>query len=295
MAMKVGVMVPVAEGDVDAPGAPSWRTVRAFAQRAEALGFDSLWVADHLNPVLHATGRPGAIHESWTLLTALAASTERVELGTLVLATTFRNPALVAKMAVTVDEVSGGRLILGLGCGNIESETVAFGLPWEARVVRFEEALRVIVPLLRGETVTVEGRFVAARDAVLAPAPQRRIPILVAAKGRRMLRLTARWADAWNTAWFAMPDERFAERMADLDAALAEEGRDPASITRTAGMSSDGRHPDSVTGALRAFAERGIDHVIVGLQPRRTVAALEGLADGLERYRAASRTVRVGA
>ena len=260
MAMKVGVMVPMADGDGDGPAIPTWPAIRSFGRRAEALGFDSLWVADHLMPHLDATGGVGGIHEAWTLLTALAASTERVELGTLVLAVPFRDPALLAKMAVAMDEVSGGRFILWLGCGNVESEMVAFGLPWRGRVARFEEALRIIVPLL------------------------------VAAKGPRMLRLTARFADAWNTAWYRAPDERFAKRMADLDTALATEDRAPESIARTAGMSVDGQAAAEIAAAFEAFEERGIGHVIVGLEPPRTEAALDRLAEGLDAYRA-SRTL----
>lgn len=291
MVMKVGVMVPMADGDGDGPAIPTWPAIRSFGRRAEALGFDSLWVADHLMPHLDATGGVGGIHEAWTLLAALAASTERVELGTLVLAVPFRDPALVAKMAVAMDEVSGGRFILGIGCGNTQSETVAFGLPWDGRVARFEEALRIIVPLLEGRVVDFEGRHVTVRGAVLRPGPSRRIPLLVAAKGARMLRLTARFADAWNTAWYPAPDERFAKRMADLDDALAAEGRDPDSIARTAGMSVDGQSPAEIAAALQAFEERSVGHVIVGLESPRTEAALERLAEGLDTYRGSSSLV----
>ena len=290
MAMKVGVMVPMADGDGDGPAIPTWPAIRSFGRRAEALGFDSLWVADHLMPHLDATGGVGGIHEAWTLLTALAASTERVELGTLVLAVPFRDPALLAKVAVAMDEVSGGRFILGIGCGNVESETVAFGLPWRGRVARFEEALRIIVPLLEGKAVRFEGRHFTVLGAVLAPSPRRRVPLLVAAKGPRMLRLTARFADAWNTAWYRAPDERFAKRMADLDTALATEDRAPESIARTAGMSVDGQAAAEIAAAFSLFEERGIGHVIVGLEPPRTEAALDRLAEGLDAYRA-SRTL----
>src|SRR6266545_2884583 len=168
--MKVGVTVPMTASDVaDGEPFPDWPTIRDFALRAEALGLDSVWVFDHL--LVRRGNQPTAgIHESWTVLSALAVVTSRVELGTLVMATPFRNPGLLAKMAVAVDEVSGGRLI-------------------------------------DGESVTFEGRWLQVRDVVLLPAPRRRIPILVASKGPRMLRLTAEHADAWNLAWHAHPRE----------------------------------------------------------------------------------------
>ena len=166
-----------------------------------------MWVCDHF-----LSGPPGqppeGIHEGWTILSALAATTKRVEVGSLVMCGSFRNPGLLAKMAATADAVARGRLILGLGAGWYDPEYEAFGYPTDHRVTRFEEALRIIRPLLRGESVTVRGRFHRVADASLLPPPERPIPLLVAATGPRMLRLTARYADAWNTAWFGPPDER---------------------------------------------------------------------------------------
>ena len=150
--------------------------------------------------------------------------------------TSFRHPALLAKMATTADAVSGGRLILGLGAGWYDPEYEAFGYPTDHRVGRFEEAISIIGHLLRGERVTLAGSYYQVRDAVLRPPPDRPIPILVAAKGRRMLRLTARYADAWNTAWFGLPDDLLHRRLAELNAALEAEGRDPATLRRTVGM-----------------------------------------------------------
>jgi alkanesulfonate monooxygenase SsuD/methylene tetrahydromethanopterin reductase-like flavin-dependent oxidoreductase (luciferase family) len=288
--VKVGVSLPVAAGDGHGPGIPGWPEIREFAAASEALGFDSIWLADHLLPHLDAVGGPGDIHEAWSLLSAVAASTGRVEIGTLVVATPFRNPALLAKMAVTVDEISGGRLILGLGTGYYEPEFAAFGYPpaTDRPVARFEEALHLIVPLLRGETVTFEGRFVETREAALLPPPRRHIPILIAADGPRMLRLTARWADAWNTAWFSAPDARFATRMAGFDEALIAEDRDPGSIVRTVGMEVSGEPTEAVVESLAGFAARGIAHVIVRLEPPRTERSLEHLGDAVAAYRAAA-------
>ena len=123
----------------------------------------------------------------------------------------FRNPGILAKMAVTADAVSDGRLVLGLGAGWHDPEYLAFGFPTDHRVSRFEEALQIIGPLLRGERVSVTGRYHQVRDAVLLPAPERPIPTLVAGHGPRMLQLTARHADAWNTAWYGLPDGQAGE------------------------------------------------------------------------------------
>jgi alkanesulfonate monooxygenase SsuD/methylene tetrahydromethanopterin reductase-like flavin-dependent oxidoreductase (luciferase family) len=292
--MKIGLVLPMAEAD--GPGAGTWPRIRDLALLAEAGGIDSLWVYDHLVFRMAGEAEDG-IHEAWTLLSALAAVTERAELGTIVLGTGFRPPALTAKMAATLDEIANGRLILGLGTGWHEPEYRAFGYPFDHRAGRFEEALEIIVPLLRGERVTLSGRWHDVEDAVLIPAPPRparmpgRMPILVAAKGERVLRLTARWADAWNAAWFGFPDERFAQRRADLVAACEAEGRDPASIEITAGITIDneaaagGRpaapaflpsDPDVIARALDAWRDFGVGHVQVDLRPadERTIEVL---------------------
>ena len=295
--MKIGVILPAAEADGEG-ATPSWPAIRSFALAAEAHGFDSVWMFDHFfNKPL--SGPIEGMHEAWTIVSAIAAVTERVEIGTLVLCSSFRSPALVAKMAATADEVSGGRLILGLGAGWHDPEYEAFGFPNDHRVERFEEALQIIVPLLRGETVTFNGRHHEAREAVLAPAPDRHIPVLVAAFGDRMLRLTATHADAWNTAWYGAPDEELRERLATFDAAFAAEGRDPATFTRTVGMNvydpahqvpddEDGEDSsfsgsvDELARAMDAYEALDIGHLIVLLQPL-TEASLDRLAQALGR------------
>ena len=163
--MKIGVVLPQSADD-GAGG--TWAEIAALAAQAEAGGIDSLWVCDHFF-FREDDGHEVGIHEAWTLLTAVAAVTSRVELGTLVLATSFRNPGLLAKMAATADEVAGGRIILGLGCGWYETEYDAFGYPFDHRVGRFEEALRIIVPLIRGERVSLRGKWTSVDDAVLLP------------------------------------------------------------------------------------------------------------------------------
>jgi probable F420-dependent oxidoreductase len=261
---------------------PSWPEVRAFAEHAEGLGLHSIWVCDHF--VSSPPGRPvEGIHEGWTILSALAASTSRVELGQLVMCLSFRNPALLAKMATTADVVSGRRLILGVGAGWYDAEYEAFGYPTDNRVGRFDEALRIIGPLLRGERVTFSGRYYQVSDAVLLPPPERRIPILVAANRPRTLRLTARYADAWNTAWFGHPEVEVRSRLAELEKALEAEGRDPATLRRTVGMRPAlGVTVGELARAIDAYEVLGFDDVIVGLEPM-TEQSLDGLAAALRR------------
>lgn len=295
--MKVGVVIP------NGPDAPDgavydWQHLRDVAVSAEASGLDSIWVYDHL--LFRFPGRvPQGIHEAWTLLSALAAVTSRVELGTIVLAMPFRNPALLAKMAVTLDEVSGGRLVLGVGAGWHEPEFDAFGFPFDHRVGRFEEALRIMVPLVREGRASFRGRWHAAEDAELIPWSRRpdgsSVRILIAGKRPRMLRLVAEHADAWNTAWLG-PASELPPRLAPLHSALAAAGRDPATLQVTVGvsvvlpeLSSDPLDPaGALTGSveqlaeeLRAYRQAGADHLICSLEPG-TPAAVEHLARAVE-------------
>ena len=295
--MKIGVVLPAAEGEGQ-EGMPGWPEVRAFALGAEERGLASVWMYDHFY-YRTDSGELEGQHEAWTVVSAVAAVTERVEIGTIVLCTSFRNPGLTAKMAATADEVSAGRLILGLGAGWHDPEYEAFGYARDHRAARFEEALEVIAPLLGGERVTFEGRYERAKDAELVPAPKRRIPILIACTRPRMLRLTARYADAYNTAWYGAPDERLDEQLAALGEALEAEGRDPSSMTRTVGMiardksrdpatdatSDDDREfagsVDELAKAIDAHETIGIDHLIVVLQPMDE-ASLDWLSKALE-------------
>jgi alkanesulfonate monooxygenase SsuD/methylene tetrahydromethanopterin reductase-like flavin-dependent oxidoreductase (luciferase family) len=255
--MKVGVTVPLAYGDLQDGRAPTFRETAEFSRHAEQVGLDSIWVFDHL--LFRFPPEPDeGLNEAWTVLSALAPVVPRVELGALVMCTSFRNAGLLAKMAATLDDLSDGRLILGVGCGWHQPEYDAFGLPFDHLVGRFEEDLEVIHRLLRGEKVTRDGRWSRYADAELLPPPARVPPILVAAKGERMLRLTAQYAQAWNTAWFGGVDDLLRQRMADLDAACAEVGREPSAIRRTVGLRvhAPGTKPEG---------ERGTDADAAGL------------------------------
>ena len=199
--MRIGMTVPLGYGDLEDGKAPTFKETLDFSARAERAELDSIWVFDHL--IFKFPNEPDeGLQEAWTTLSALAPMVPRVELGALVMCSSFRNAGLMAKMGQTLDDLSGGRLILGLGCGWHEPEYTTFGFPFDHLVGRFEEDLEVVRRLLDGETVDLDGRWSHYAGAKLLPAPARHTPILVAAKGERMLRLTAKWADAWNTAWF---------------------------------------------------------------------------------------------
>jgi probable F420-dependent oxidoreductase len=297
--MKVGMVLTIVDEDTGA-GAPEWPEVLGLARRAEEVGLDSLWVIDHLvlgNDLRSEFG----LHESVSILAAVAASTNRAELGTLVLATSFRPPALLAKMAATIDRVSAGRLILGLGCGWHEPEYRAFGFPYDHRVGRFEEAMAVISPLLRGERVTLDGQYYEIEDCVLLPPPMRRIPILIAGKGDRMLSLVAEHADAWNAAWYGRPNARYRARAADLRRAFEAAGRDISTLDITVGIEVDngdagdrtgaGEHlpadASAIADALHEWAAEGVVHVQINSGPT-DLRLVDVFADAAERYRAAA-------
>jgi probable F420-dependent oxidoreductase len=276
--MQIGLMLPLGADETR-----GFDELRDMALAAEAGALDSVWGADHL--IFHHDGTTTGIHESWTVLTAVAAITERVEIGPLVLALPFRNPALTAKMAVQLDEISNGRIILGLGCGWHQPEFDAFGYPFDHRVGRFEEGLEIIAPLLRGERVSFEGRYHRVEEAELLPRPIRAggPPILVAGKQPRMLGLVAKHADQWNGAWYGFPEQAddLRTRLANVRRALDDAGRDPATLTLTAGISvaleGAGSNaperairgtPDEMANALAGYAELGIAHLIAHVYPR---------------------------
>jgi probable F420-dependent oxidoreductase len=270
-----------------------------MARAAEEVGFDSLWVGDHLlfrDPGLPPRGP----WEAWSVLAALAGITERIRLGPLVASVSFHNPAILAKKAATIDEISGGRLILGLGAGWNEAEYRAFGFPFDHRLQRFEEALTIIRRLLRDGEVDFAGRYHQARECLLLPRPARSggPPIMIGTMGPRMLHLAARYADAWNT-WFTWYGNRPAGLTAlkeKVDAACLAEGRDPATLERSAavlvqledravprrGGPEESAPPvrgssQEIADQISALAAAGISHFQLVLDPI-TVRSIERLA-----------------
>ena len=294
--LKVGVQLPEVEREV------RWPDLLDMIRAIEDLGFDSIWLGEHL--LYRWPDRPPrGPWEAWTELAAIAAVTNRVEFGPLVACTNFHNPALLAKQAATIDEISGGRFVVGLGAGWNETEFRAFGLPFDHRVDRFEEAYTIIRGLLQDGAVHFEGRYYQARDCELLPRGSRPggPPLLIGSNGPRMLRITMGSAHAWNS-WFSdfgnRPDG--IGRLRDVvDAACRDVGRDPADIARTVAVmvhlpGGGGRiqggyvenpppplegPPEVMAEGLRAFAAEGIGHVQLVLDPItidsiRTVAAV---------------------
>jgi F420-dependent oxidoreductase-like protein len=248
-------------------------------QMAEDLGFDHAWLVDHL---VDTDGPPDLpCLEAWTLLAALAARTTRIRLGILVTSNTFRHPSILAKEAVTVDHISNGRLILGLGAGWHVDEHRRYGIALPdapERVDRFEEAVEILTRLMTQERTTFHGRYYQLDDAPLEPRPiqQPRIPILIAAHRPRMLRIAARYADQWDS-FAAMAgtatdglETELAERMAILDAEARAIGRDPATIRRSTWATRDALASEA---SYRDFVAR---HASLGFTDFSTVGPRPG-------------------
>ena len=228
--MRVGIQLPEVEREV------RWPEYLAMAQAAEEVGFDSIWLGDHLLYRDDGHGRERGPWDAWTLLAALAAGTERVQLGPLVACAAFHPPGLIARMAAAVADVSGGRFVLGLGAGWSEDEFRAFGLPFDHRVSRFEESFTIIRRLLAGERVTFDGTYCQAEDAVLLPAPPQPPRLMIGSNGPRMLSIALPHVDVWNS-WFSdfgNSPEAFAALNDRISAAAQAAGRDPSEIERSA-------------------------------------------------------------
>ena len=261
-----------------------WPEYRAMALAAEEVGFDSIWLGDHL--LYRDEGRPlSGPWDAWTTLAALAEVTERVVLGPLVACLSFHPPGLVARMAAAIDEISGGRFVLGVGSGWNEPEYRAFGLPFDHRASRFLESFEIIRRLIAGETVTSDGRFWQVEDAVLLPPPARVMPIMLGTSGPRQLAATLPHAESWNSWWsaFGNTPAGFAEVSDGISAIAHEAGCDPASVERSACVlvAFDGGAaerpapeappltgtPDEIARALHDYAEAGAHEAILVLDP----------------------------
>lgn len=299
--LKVGLYLPNGDG-VMSPGIHRWPDVLRFTTMSEAAGLDSVWVADHMVFVEEGYPTEGR-WECWQLLAAMAATTNRVEIGPLVTCTAFRNPAHLAKIAETTDEISNGRLVLALGAGWHEPEFTTYGFPYDHRASRFEEAFQIIASMIRTGSSDFQGTYYETHGAEMRPRGPRNgsIPIIVGTDGPRLLELTARHADGWNTTWTRSATE-ILPRLAALDAACERVDRDPATIGRSAcifvevagaqgifthqyGVQPPSpRSVDGVAELLAGYAEAGIDHVMVWLDPY-TEDGVAHLAEGVRRLR----------
>lgn len=298
--IKIGIELDIEALSLPEPTPLRWTEQRRMAELADEAGFDSIWLPDHMFG--EWDGQTVGAWECWSMLSAVAAVTKRVQLGTLVLATSFREPALLAKMADTVDEISNGRLILGLGAGWFEAEYRAFGFPYDHRASRFEEAFTIIRTLLREGEIDFHGKYYDVHNCVLRPrGPSRSgMPIMIGTKGPRMLRLMAQHAEMWNT-WSVGASNRPHEVIPPLreavDAACTDVGRDPATLVRTAavmvhpyptsppalasGCDAIWGSPEEIAEKLLAFGREGISHLQVVLAPA-TPASLEAFVPVLE-------------
>jgi alkanesulfonate monooxygenase SsuD/methylene tetrahydromethanopterin reductase-like flavin-dependent oxidoreductase (luciferase family) len=292
--LKVGIQLPEVEREV------RWPELLDMIRAIEDLGFDSIWLGEHL--LYRWPDRdPRAPWEAWSMMAAIAATTSRVVFGPLVACTNFHNPAMLAKQATTIDEISGGRLILGLGAGWNETEFRAYGFPYDHRVDRFEEAFTIIRTLLQEGAIDFDGRWYQIRDCELLPRGPRPNgpPLMIGSNGPRMLRATVPHVQSWNT-WFAdianQPAGVPALR-ARVDEACRDVGRDPSTLERTVAVlvklpGGTGRiqggyaddpsppvegSPVEIAASLRAFAEQGIGHVQLVLDPI-TLESIRALA-----------------
>ena len=301
--MQLGLFLETAAVPHAGPVAP-WAELRDTARLAEQVGFDGIFAPDHL--ILRDSTfwgitdtAPRATLEAWTVLSTLAGLTERVALGSFVVCNSFRNPALLAKMAMTLDEASSGRLILGLGAGSYAPEHEAFGYPYDHLGGRLEESLRILVPLLREGRVDFAGQYHEARGCELCPpARAGRPPIWIAAYGPRLMRLAARFADSFVTAWHTSP-AGISAIFGALDEACREVGREPTTIGRVVGTfvalgpdaDLSGRRSTSVHGSPQAIATQlealhaaGADYLVCMVSP--------GGRRGVERFAEVIATLR---
>ena len=297
--MKIGLCLPIGERGPERRS-PRYQEMRELALLAEHGNLDSIWVADHIFFV-SGDGENRGVWESMTMLGALAEATTRVEFGPLVMCTPFRNPGLVAWMANTLEEISGGRFVMGLGAGWHQPEFDGFGFNFEHKVSLFEDSLEVIVPLLRDGAVDYDGKWAVGHAELRPKAPRAGgPPILIAGTMPRMMRLTAKWADRWNSVWYGLPTEEFRDERANLNQALAAAGRDPSSIEVSVGVAvKDSRAIDRNDGegirgtgediheALETWNAEGVDEVMCRLEPP-SPDLVEVIADAAARFRASA-------
>ena len=313
---ELGLFLPSTESGPSGPRDLSFARLLEITRAAEDAGYHSVWFPDHYF-IEQAPGKRRGGFECWTLLAALAARTSRIKLGNLVLCNTFRHPAVLAKQATSLQEISDGRIILGLGAGWHEPEYKALGLPFTNRVSRLGESADAIRELFDTGTSSFEGRFVKLEDAELFPRPATKVPLWIAASGPKMLEIVARSADGWNLAWFGSSPRPFANKVAALREAIVAAGRPRDSVTLTVGIqaliTASGAEAEAAgiaevkrlnpgmasledaqvkqrtlvgdaeaaTAALQGFAEAGASLAIIGMPGLSSLPALDGALDRL--------------
>jgi alkanesulfonate monooxygenase SsuD/methylene tetrahydromethanopterin reductase-like flavin-dependent oxidoreductase (luciferase family) len=296
--MRIGYALPIGERG-DPPKAVRYSEIRELAIRAEAAGLDSLWAADHIFHEPPAGPRRG-LWENWTIFSALAEATQRVEFGPLVLCMPFRNPGMVGWQANTLDEVSNGRFVLGLGAGWHKPEFDAFNFEFEHRVSFFEDALNVNGPLLREGRVDYDGEFASGHTTRAPRGPREKgPPLMIAAFKPRMFRLAAQWADRYNTVWYGLPNGEFEEHVTNLRAACEKIGRDPEEIEVSAGLTvldekqARTREPgnwlhldaNELADAFAVWSEKGVSEVMCRPEAA-SPQSVEVIARAAESFRA---------
>ena len=260
------------------------RTLRDVWRIADEAGFDHVWVFDHLASI-GGVGPDRPVYEGWALQAAIAQATKRVRIGCMVTGNTYRNPALLAKLAVTVDHLSGGRLEFGIGAAWAEIEHQMYGIEGlDHRVGRLRESLEAITSLWTADRTTLDGRYYHFKDAIGNPKPIQKPhpPIWIGAGGPQMLEVVVRFADVWNSSGASTPDQA-AEQSRMLDKRCEEAGRDPSTIRRSVQQSWDGRDRGQLLDLVGQYFERGFTEQIIyvaGPDPARVAdAAAEALPE----------------
>lgn len=294
-ALQIGLVIVT--GELKATGTTRWTQVRDLALRAEEMGFDTAWVIDEL--LWRKDGEAQGFWDGVAMAGGVAAVTSRIKVGTWIMSALHRNAGITAKAAETLDEISGGRFTFGLGAGHAwPGQAQAFGLPEDRIHSRFEEALAIIVPLLRTGRADFEGTYHTARDLEHRPLGPRpgRIPLMIGGHGPKMLRLAATHADMWSAYSEQRDDvEEFLPKMAAFEAACTEVGRDPATVGKSAGISvapmawktasepdqpavsAMSGSPQEIAAGLLAFRDAGFTQVEIILEPQ-TLEALDSMA-----------------
>ncbi len=291
--MSLGINIPNSERALY-PDTPQWADMLAMSKAAADAGFEVLWFDDHFS-FTSETDLRGA-WDAWTLMAGIAAVVPDIHLGPMVACTAYRNPGVIAKMTEMIEDISGGRFILGLGAGWHKPEYEQFGLRFEPRVSMFEEALEIIHDLVRTGKSDLQGTYYQANNAVNLPRGPRPEgpPILIGSTGDRMLKSLVRYADAWNSGSSLDNIDELKAKMAKVDAACADAGRDPKTVVRTIGLTIAGEgykkeasalsgSVDEIVSGLKTFEDLGIDHIMVRVDPSspENITALAPVVAGL--------------